>query len=370
MAVKNSLHAIRKEAGLTQDALAQAINVSRQAYIAIESGKSVPSTEVALRIARKLHARVEDLFCLDDDTQDFVEADLIGYADNVPNGTRVQLLQVGPRVLARPLIGELSEISVLTPADGTVIGAVGSGNSSRLRVIPQSASEISSLVISSCDPSISFVAAMLRDRGIKMVWTEASSISSLYALARGEAHVAGCHFRDKTIGIYNAPLVKSIVPFPCTLVRYAIWQVGLMITASNPKFIRHIDDLVRSDITFINRQEGSGARGLLKRLLKQANVAPSDVTGFEKCVNGHMEVAKLVRVGLADCGIGVKAAARINGLDFLLLDEEPYDLVIPNHFLELPAIHSLLDVLMTRELHRQVEALGGYDTTSMGLLYA
>ncbi len=203
-----------------------------------------------------------------------------------------------------------------------------------------------------------------------MVWTEASSISSLYALARGEAHIAGCHFRDKTTGIYNAPLVKSIVPFPCTLVRYVIWQVGLIITANNPKFIRNIDDLVRSDITFINRQDGSGARGLLKRLLNQSKLMPSDITGYEKCVSGHMEVAKLVRIGLADCGIGVKAAACINGLDFLLLAEEPYDLVIPNHFLELPAVHSLLDILKTRELHRQVEALGGYDTTPMGLLYA
>jgi putative molybdopterin biosynthesis protein len=164
--------------------------------------------------------------------------------------------------------------------------------------------------------------------------------------------------------------VKSIVPFPCTLVRFAVWQEGLIIAAGNPKVIRHIDDLARTDVTFINRQEGSGARGLLHRLLKQANVIPSDVSGYDRCVNGHMEVASQVRVGSADCGIGVKVAACTHGLDFLLLDEEPYDLVIPDHFLELPAVRSLLDLLRTPELRRQVEALGGYDTTGMGLMCA
>jgi len=56
--------------------------------------------------------------------------------------------------------------------------------------------------------------------------------------------------------------------------------------------------------------------------------------------------------------------------NFRLLDEGPYDLVIPNHFLELPAVRSLLGVINATELRRQVEALGGCDTTSLGLLYA
>ena len=169
---------------------------------------------------------------------------------------------------------------------------------------------------------------------------------------------------------YNLPLVKSLVPFPCTLVRFAMWQEGLIVAAGNPKSIRGIQDLARPDVTLVNRQEGSGARGLLRRLMSRMGMKPSDVKGYDRCVNGHMELAREIRLGTADCGIGVKAAAKANGLDFLLLDEEPYDLVVPNHFLELPMVRSLLDVLKTRELRRQVEALGGYDTTSMGLLYA
>jgi len=53
-------------------------------------------------------------------------------------------------------------------------------------------------------------------------------------------------------------------------------------------------------------------------------------------------------------------------LDFMLLNEEPYDLVIPNHFLNLPTIQSLLSLLKLKQLRHQIESLGGYDIRYMG----
>ena len=90
------------------------------------------------------------------------------------------------------------------------------------------------------------------------------------------------------------------------------------------------------------------------------------IHGYEKTVHGHLAAAETVAAGLADCGIGIEAAARASELDFLLLNEEPYDLVIPNHFLDTPAVRYLLELLKLRDLHRQVESLGGYDTSLMG----
>lgn len=52
-------------ADLTQEALAQKIAVSRQTINAIESGKYVPSTVLALKIAKVFHAPVEEIFALD-----------------------------------------------------------------------------------------------------------------------------------------------------------------------------------------------------------------------------------------------------------------------------------------------------------------
>ena len=54
----------RKEAGITQSALAQAVQVSRKSINAIENGSTIPSTVVALKIATVLNCNVEDLFKL------------------------------------------------------------------------------------------------------------------------------------------------------------------------------------------------------------------------------------------------------------------------------------------------------------------
>ena len=60
----NNLEEIRKSAGLTQQELSQAAEVSRKSINAIENGIYVPSTVLALKIAKTLNCNVEDLFKL------------------------------------------------------------------------------------------------------------------------------------------------------------------------------------------------------------------------------------------------------------------------------------------------------------------
>ena len=60
----NNLEILRKSAGLTQQELSIAANVSRKSINAIENGIYVPSTVLALRIAKTLKCKVEDLFKL------------------------------------------------------------------------------------------------------------------------------------------------------------------------------------------------------------------------------------------------------------------------------------------------------------------
>ena len=368
MNVKNNLHTARKKAGLTQEELAHAGNISRQAYVSIESGKSVPSTEVALRIARKLHTRVEDLFSLDDGVEDFVEAEIIGNANAVSEGTRMQLVPFGSRLLARPLNEGLSVSHVFNVADAIAVGTHGDKKVD-LKLLNQSAARTQTLILSGCDPAASIIAPMIRDLGVRLVWLEAESIPSLHALARGEIHIAGCSFKDSVSGQYNLPLVKEIVPFPCTIIRFAIWRQGMIVSAGNPKSIKHIDDLSMPNVTFINRQKGAGSRGLLNRLIWESGMSAKNIHGYEMIAHGDLATAEMVASGIADCGIGIEASARANDLDFLALNEEPYDLVIPNHFLELSTVQSLLSLLKLRDFRRQIESLGGYDTTPMGTIF-
>ncbi len=64
--MKNKLKVARAEMDLTQGELAEKINVSRQTINAIESGKYVPSTVLALKMAKVFGKNVEEIFFLED----------------------------------------------------------------------------------------------------------------------------------------------------------------------------------------------------------------------------------------------------------------------------------------------------------------
>ncbi|MCQ2303060.1 MAG: helix-turn-helix transcriptional regulator [Bacteroidales bacterium] len=65
--MKNKLKVARAEMDITQGELAEKINVSRQTINAIESGKYVPSTVLALKMAKVFGKNVEEIFFLEDD---------------------------------------------------------------------------------------------------------------------------------------------------------------------------------------------------------------------------------------------------------------------------------------------------------------
>ena len=64
--MKNKIRVARAEERMTQQQLADAADVSRQTINAIESGKFVPSTILALKIARIFGKSVEEIFLLED----------------------------------------------------------------------------------------------------------------------------------------------------------------------------------------------------------------------------------------------------------------------------------------------------------------
>ena len=64
--MKNNIRVARAEVRMTQQQLADAVDLSRQTINAIESGKFVPSTVLALKIARTFGKQVEEIFSLED----------------------------------------------------------------------------------------------------------------------------------------------------------------------------------------------------------------------------------------------------------------------------------------------------------------
>ena len=80
---------------------------------------------------------------------------------------------------------------------------------------------------------------------------------------------------------------------------------------------------------YVNRQRGAGTRILLDYRLGQLGIAPEQVRGYQREEYTHLAVAAAVQSGVADCGLGIAAAARALKLDFVPLEQERYDLVIP-----------------------------------------
>ena len=79
-----------------------------------------------------------------------------------------------------------------------------------------------------------------------------------------------------------------------------------------------------------------------------------------------MAVAAAVISGAADVGLGISAAARALGLDFIPVVTEQYDLLIPGACFDSDPIQTMLRVIRSEAFKRRVDALGGYHTERTG----
>ena len=111
---------------------------------------------------------------------------------------------------------------------------------------------------------------------------------------------------------------------------------------------------------------------LLDYHLARSGIASEQVRGYEHQEPTHTAVAMAVSDGPADCGLGVLAAARALGLEFVPLFHERFDLVIPVEHYESALLQPLLAVLrrQDKEFVQKVAALGGYATGLMGKVLA
>jgi molybdate-binding protein len=191
---------------------------------------------------------------------------------------------------------------------------------------------------------------------------------ALNALKRGEVHVAGVHLAAENSGTSNVlDLKRKLADLDCMVVTFAHWEEGLMVRQGNPKKIRTVGDVAKPTVRIANRERGSGARRLLDTQLAASRIKPDRVKGYSDELLSHLDVASRIKVGLADAGIGVRSVAAICGLDFVPLQRERYDLIIPKPYYEtLPGLRALLDTIVTKPFRDELDALGGYDTRDTG----
>ena len=292
---------------------------------------------------------------------------------------RVRLGQVGDALVATPLQRGAGVISSLVRADGIAriprnSEGIEAGTPTPVRLLrPMRDIHRTIVVTGSHDLIIDLLASRLSaERGNPVIASSnVGSLGGLLAIRRREAHVAGSHLLDEETGEYNLPYIDRYVPGRhIVLVHLAGRTQGLMVAPGNPARVETLADLAGPGVRFVNRQRSSGTRALLDFKLRESDIDPNSISGYDREEYTHLAVAAAVRGGRADAGLGILPAASAMGLDFIPLFEESYQLVIPMEFYESDLLAPMLQMIRSPNFQQEVKSLGGYNIEEMGALKA
>jgi len=367
---QNRLALIRTNRGLSVAELAKRVGVIRQTIYAIETGSYVPNTEVALRLARELETPVEELFQLSEAAGTSGPEPIASeYLDTgVPSkGQAVRTGRVGSKLVSVPVSAAPYH---LPEADGVVASIQPGDRQPKVHLFSRRVADSKRLIVAGCDPAASVLAHMVERIGAaEVIHAPASSQLALDWLRAGHVHFAGTHLEDSKTGEFNLPFVRRLfVRQDMAVITFAEWEAGFVVAERNPKAIQRVEDLARKNVRFVNRENGSGSRSLVDKLLKNAGLPAANIRGYDRMVPGHLAAAYAVVSGEADCCVATRSAALAYSLDFIPLHRERYDFVLRRETLGLPQAKVFLDVLQRADLRRKLETLAGYDTTKTGVV--
>jgi putative molybdopterin biosynthesis protein len=290
---------------------------------------------------------------------------------------RVRLGAVGAGLVATPLPRGAGVLTSLVRADGLLVVPAGveghhAGASVGVELL-RGPDEIARTIVAigSHDLVLDLASSALRadDPLITLASSNVGSLGGLVALRDGLCHIAGSHLLDPDSGQYTLPYVDRVFG-PASpgvaVVRLVERSQGLMMAAGNPLGIGELADLCRPGVRYVNRQRGAGTRVLLDTMLAQLGIGPSRIEGYAREEPTHLAVAAAIASGRGDAGLGIMAAARALGLDFVPLATEPYDLVVAPGAVGSPQLAPLWALLASDRFKASVEGLGGYSAKEMG----
>jgi putative molybdopterin biosynthesis protein len=199
------------------------------------------------------------------------------------------------------------------------------------------------------------------------------SENGLRLVLAGIADISGVHLFDERSGEYNMFLLRDKrIGHKIALIRGYSRMQGIIVRKRDPKGIRSVGDLFRGDVTFINRNKGSGTRNLIEAMIKSYatergwsnGAAVRRIRGYENEVRSHFETAVAIKYNKADAGIGIEAAAKSFDLSFTPLRKEEFDFTVLRSRSGEENIRKFVEVLSSKGFRADISrrALGiGFD---------
>ncbi|HWD06214.1 MAG TPA: molybdopterin biosynthesis protein [Amycolatopsis sp.] len=287
---------------------------------------------------------------------------------------RVRLGRVRHQVVATPLPRGAGVLTSLVRADGLLVvpaGVEGHHAGAEVRVdLLRGLREIDRTIVAigSHDLVLDLAASALRaaDPLVTLASSNVGSLGGLVALRDGLCHLAGSHLLDPATGEYTVSYVDRLLGADAAVVRLVHRDQGLLVAPGNPLGLKGIDDLAQPGLRYVNRQRGAGTRALLDHELARREIDPAAIPGYAREEHTHLAVAAAIAAGRADTGLGILAAARAFGLDFVPVAQEPYDLVLRPADLSGDLLAPLWALLEDPGFRTAVEALGGYSCAETG----
>ncbi len=273
---------------------------------------------------------------------------------------RMRAGKVGDRIVASPLARGAGAAMSLVKADGFCIIPQNSegfeaGDEVEIELY-KSLEELGNTLVSI--GSHDLILDIIADK-ISLSSSHVGSMAGLMALKRGETTIAPTHLLNMETGEYNVSYIRELFPdTKMALIKGVTRIQGIMVKKGNPLGIKGVEDLTRC--RYVNRQKGAGTRVLLDYKLKELNINPEQIDGYDKEATTHMAVAALVAKEDIDAGMGIESAAKAMNLDFIEVGPEEYDFAIRRDSLQLPEVQAFIQVLKSDDFHNKLAKMGGY----------
>lgn len=188
------------------------------------------------------------------------------------------------------------------------------------------------------------------------------SEEALLALARGEFDAAGFHLSSYWSGGQAAAWLSRWLKLRQFLFLPVMRrQHGLLTATGNPFRIKSVADIARLGLRMINRQRGSGTRGMIEELMAANGLRAGDIPGYAHEEFTHDAVAAAIASGQADVGFGIQAAAARYDLGFVPLGRDLYCLAVRSSIAGSPAVSHLIQRFRGNTFDQRLRALPGYE---------